>query len=296
MDYSGQVIALGSFDGVHLGHQQILSRAYQIASKLHGTTAVLTYDPLPAQLIHPDFTYVLTPLSEKVQLLIELGIQFIHIVRFNEQTRITEPVAFVKSQILPIRPSAVVAGHDHRFGNQGRGDIALLRKLLEPLYINVEVVPEFGLFGAPVRSTRIREHLLLGHVRRAADLLGRHYRLSGKVITGTGIGHHIGFPTINLMVEEKGKLVPADGVYAALVDIMTARYPAVLNIGHRPTFMGETRTIEAHLLDCHLPFRPPGATVHFVERLRSERKFPTPEALTHQIQTDIEKARRLLDL
>ncbi len=288
------MVALGSFDGVHLGHQQILSRAHQLATAIGGTSAVLTYDPLPAQFIHPDFTYVLTPLSEKVCLLIELGMELVHVVRFDEQARRTDPVEFIRDYILSMKPAAVVTGHDHRFGYEGRGDVGLLKKTLEPLQVKVEVVSEFELLGAPVRSTRVREHLLLGHVRRAAELLGRHYRLSGKVVSGTGTGLHIGFPTINLQVEEQEKLIPADGVYAVVVDVNGDRYPAVLNIGHRPTFRGETRSIETHLFKWDLRSQPTSATVGFVERLRPERKFPTAQALARQIRTDVEKARDAL--
>ncbi len=289
-----RVLALGSFDGVHLGHRQILARAHELATTLNATTAVLTCDPLPAQLVHPDFTYVLTPLPEKVGLLLELGVETVQVVRFNEATRRTEPEQFIAREILPTRPAAVVTGHDHRFGHKGRGDTSLLERVLKPLGIELEVVPEFTLFDAPVRSTRIRERLLLGHVRRASELLGRYYRLGGRVVTGTGTGRHIGFPTLNIQVPEKEKLVPADGVYAVLVDIHGTRRPAVLNIGHRPTFHGETRTIEAHLFDYDLPAPPSQATIQFVDRLRPERKFPDPQTLARQIQSDAEKARRLL--
>jgi riboflavin kinase/FMN adenylyltransferase len=188
----------------------------------------------------------------------------------------------------------VVVGHDHRFGQGRKGDVSLLGELLGPRRIGLEIVPEFLLLGAPVRSTRIREYLLLGHVRRAAELLGRHYGLTGRVITGTGTGRLLGFPTINLQVEEPEKLVPADGVYAALADILGKARPAVLNIGHRPTFQGEKRSIEAHLFDCEFRSPPRSATVRFVQRLRPERRFPNPQALSDQIAQDIAEARRML--
>lgn len=295
---TGQVLALGSFDGVHLGHRRILDRARTMASRVGSAVGVLTCYPLPAQFIHPDFTYVLTPLAEKTRLLVELGVEYIHTCRFDHDTRGTEPEEFVRRYVLPIEPSAVVAGHDHRFGRKGRGDVPLLRELLEPRGVAVDEVPEFELLGAPVRSTRIREHLLLGHVRRAGELLGRPYQLNGPVVGGTRTGRRIGFPTINLLVEEAEKLIPADGVYAVMVDAgyrdSARRLHGVLNIGHRPTFRGGSRTIETHLFDVHLDRTPEWAAVHLVERLRPERRFSTPENLASQIATDVARARTLL--
>ena len=289
------VLALGSFDGVHLGHRQILARAQTLAAEMDGVAGVLTYDPLPAQLIYPDFTYVLTPLTEKCRLLTELGIGQIRVIRFDRAVQQTEPEDFVRQHVVSEpAPAAVVIGHDHRFGCKGRGDAQLLARLLEPRHIRLEVVPEYTLLGGPVRSTRIREALLLGHVKLAADLLGRYYSLSGTIVPGTGTGRRLGFPTVNLRPIERESLVPADGVYVARADLLGRRFDAVLNIGHRPTFGGETRTIEAHLLDLQHDIQPPGATFHIIDRLRPERRFASAEALSTQIAADVAQAHALL--
>lgn len=290
----GPVLAIGGFDGVHLGHQQIIGKAKALAEKQKARAEVLTFDPLPAQLIHPDFTYVLTPLEEKAELLVELGIDVVRVVRFDAATRLESPVRFVSEHLLTLNPSAVVVGHDHRFGRGRDGDIGLLRRLLESRGVELEIVPEFLLLGVPVRSTRVREHLLMGHVRLAAELLGRDYAIAGRVISGTSTGRELGYPTINLQLEEPEKLVPADGVYAVRVDIEGSTRPAVLNIGHRPTFSGEKRSIEAHLFDCVLCQSPETAAVRFIQRLRPERKFPDPKSLSDQIGDDIVQARGLL--
>lgn len=288
------VVALGSFDGVHLGHQQIVRRAAETAGGLQGITAVLTYDPLPAQVIYPDFTYVLTTFSEKEALLAELGVEYICVLRFDAALRGTAASDFIQRHIVEsLHPAAVVVGHDHRFGSRGTGDAALLARTLEPLDIRVEVVPEILLRGVPVRSTTIREHLLLGHVRLAAELLGRHYALSGTVVPGTGTGRRLGFPTINLLPYERETLVPADGVYLCRVDAAGRTFDALLNIGHRPTFGGETRTIEAHLLDVQLAESPRSAVVRLVDRLRPERRFESPAALGAQIGDDVATARKM---
>jgi riboflavin kinase/FMN adenylyltransferase len=288
-------VALGSFDGVHLGHQQIIRRAAEIAAGLDGLTAVLTYDPLPAQVIYPDFTYVLTTLAEKKALLTELGVEYICLLRFDAELRGTAASDFIRRCVIEsLHPAAVVVGHDHRFGSRGTGDAGLLKRTLEPLGTKVEVVPEILLRGVPVRSTTIREHLLLGHVSLAAELLGRWYAMSGTIVPGTGTGRRLGFPTINLRPFERETLVPADGVYLCRVDAAGRTFDGLLNIGHRPTFGGETRTIEAHLLDVQLPESPPSAVFRLVDRLRPERRFESPAALASQIADDVATARKTL--
>ena len=286
------VVALGSFDGVHLGHQEIIRRAAGIAARHEGLTAVLTYDPLPAQVIYPDFTYVLTTFAEKKDLLAELGVDHVCVLRFDAGLRGTAPSDFIQRHIVEaLHPAAVVVGHDHRFGSRGTGDSGLLSRTLEPLGIEVEVVPEILLRGVPVRSTTIREHLLLGHVRLAAELLGRCYAVNGTIVPGTGTGRRLGFPTINMRPFERETLVPADGVYLCRVDTAGRTFDALLNIGHRPTFGGETRTIEAHLLDVQLAESPRSAVFRLIDRIRPERRFESPDALASQIAKDVEAAR-----
>jgi riboflavin kinase/FMN adenylyltransferase len=287
-------VALGSFDGVHLGHQQIIRRAAEIAAGLDGLTAVLTYDPLPAQVIYPDFTYVLTTLAEKKTLLTELGVEYICLLRFDAELRGTAASDFIRHYVIEsLHPAAVVVGHDHRFGSRGTGDAGLLRRTLEPLGTKVEVVPEILLRGVPVRSTTIREHLLLGHVHLAAELLGRCYAMSGTIVPGLGTGRRLGFPTINLRPFERETLVPADGVYLCRVDAAGRTFDGLLNIGHRPTFGGETRTIEAHLLDVELAESPRSAVFRLVDRLRPERRFESPAALASRIADDVATARKM---
>ncbi|MEO0074057.1 MAG: riboflavin biosynthesis protein RibF [candidate division WOR-3 bacterium] len=297
----GLVVAVGSFDGVHLGHQQIINRAHELARSAAGVTAVLTFSPLAAQLVDSDFTFVLTPLPERVRLLACYGVSIIHVLRFDEALRNSTAADFVRRHLVePLQPAAVVVGHDHRFGRNGEGNVATLHELLAPAGIWLEVVDEFQTLGAPVRSTRVREHLLLGHVQLAARLLGRPYAVAGPVVTGTGIGRRLGFPTLNIHVPEREKLVPADGVYAAMIELHTTGQvseplPAAVNIGHRPTFGGERRTIEAHIISGQIPLSPDFALLHFVDRIRPELAFESAEQLAAQIRTDIEAVRLRLE-
>jgi riboflavin kinase/FMN adenylyltransferase len=294
-DLRPAAVAVGGFDGVHLGHQQILARARDAAHRINGSFEVLTLNPLPAQVIHPDFTYVLTPLAEKARLLKTLGTDTVHVLEFSTEVRKLSPARFAQRHIAErLRPAVVVVGHDHRFGADGRGDAAQLGSLLGSYGIEVEVVPEFEFQGGPVRSTRIREHLLLGAVRTAAELLGRPYSIGGSVVPGTGTGRKLGFPTLNIRPAERETLVPADGVYVCTIETLGSTYGGVLNIGHRPTFGGETRTIEGHVLDATLSEPPGQATFRFIDRLRPERRFESAAALAAQIAIDVTSARERL--
>ncbi|MGQ9677839.1 MAG: bifunctional riboflavin kinase/FAD synthetase [bacterium] len=289
------ILTIGGFDGLHLGHQEIIRRVKQIAQKIHGVPGIITFHPLPAQLLHPDFPYLLTPIDEKIRLLTELGIQFTQVIEFNQQLSATEPEQFIENYILPLQPKIIVIGSDHHFGRNGRGDTNLLFTILKQHGIELDIVPEFYHLGAPVKSTRIREHLVLGHIRLATELLGRLYSFTGKVTTGSGIGRLIGFPTINIQPTFREKLLPAEGVYAVIVETQNGNFGGVLNIGFRPTFGGGDRTIETHILN--YPQDAPKVekiTIHLLERLRPETKFKNPEDLKNQIARDIALTSKLI--
>jgi riboflavin kinase/FMN adenylyltransferase len=284
------VLTIGGFDGIHLGHQEIIRQVQEIAREISGITGLVTFHPHPAQLLHPEFPYLLTPLPEKLLLLTELGIDYVHIIRFDQKLRSTEPEIFLRSQLIePLQPAAVVIGADHRFGKDARGDVQLLASILQPRGIRVKTVPEFIHLGAAVKSTRIREHLILGHIRLAAELLGRPYALFGSVVRGTGTGSRLGFPTLNIQPVCPEKLLPAEGVYAATAEIDAQRFAGVCNIGFRPTFSGEQKTIEIHLLNFSAQVEPGKMIViRFIERIRAERRFASPAALVEQIRQDIQ--------
>ncbi|MGQ9707616.1 MAG: bifunctional riboflavin kinase/FAD synthetase [bacterium] len=292
------ILTIGGFDGVHLGHQEIIRQVKDIAREINGTTGLVTFHPHPAQLLYPDFPYLLTPLQEKLLLFTELGIDYVHILRFDQELRSTEPEKFVRETLIEmLQPAAVVIGIDHRFGRDARGDVKLLKSLCQPRGIRVETVPEFIHLGTPVKSTRIREHLILGHIRLAAELLGRPYSLSGYVVRGRGAGKQLGFPTINIQPFSREKLLPAEGVYAATAEIDSQPYAGVANIGFRPTFSGDKRTVEIHLINFTAEVKPGEMIVlRFHERIRPERRFATADALAEQIRQDILTAVNLLKL
>ncbi|MEO0092966.1 MAG: bifunctional riboflavin kinase/FAD synthetase [candidate division WOR-3 bacterium] len=290
------VITIGSYDGIHLGHQAVIAKTIAVAKSQGCACGLVTFDPIPQQVIHPEFHYILTTLNEKKEILSQLGLDFLYLINFNKKIQSLAPTEFIKTQIIEtIHPTKIVVGYDHRFGSEGRGDVELLKILAKKFGFKLLVVSECLYRGEPIKSTRIRERLLLGDIKTANRLLGRNYSISGKVTKGLGIGKLIGFPTVNLMVSETKKLIPMDGVYAVYVVYQGKRYPGAMNIGCRPTFSGDVRTIEATLLN------PPKSNLYgaklkieLVDRIRSEQKFENITALASQIAKDIKQAEKIL--
>jgi riboflavin kinase/FMN adenylyltransferase len=238
---------------------------------------------------------------------------FVYLLRFDQELRRTGAEIFLERMVIePLRPSLMVEGFDHRFGTGRSGDAALLAALKGEYHFDLTVLPEFRFHGAAVNSTRIRERLLMGAVRQAGALLGNPYRITGKVVPGRGVGRNLGYPTLNLELPDKEKLVPAPGVYAVKVRLDVPELPGVMNIGFRPTFSesspsgrkdtnlvpglqgGGNQTLEVHVLDFQGQVSERMVTVEFVERLRPETKFGSVEELKRQIAADIGLARLIL--
>lgn len=290
------VITIGSFDGIHQGHQAVIKKTIELARSKNLPAGIVTFEPSPQQVIYPDFHYILTPVSEKKEILSKLGADFLFLIEFNKSVQSLTPAAFIQSQILSsLHPSTIIVGYDHQFGKDAQGDVKLLKNLAQEFNFKLIVEPEFKLDGEPVKSTRIRERLLLGDVKIANHLLGKNYSIQGSVTKGLGIGKRIGFPTVNLKVNEIEKLIPADGVYAVFVWYRDKRYLGAMNIGIRPTFQGETRTIEASLINIKSNLYGAKLKIELVERIRPERKFSNPINLAQQIKKDIEHAKVILE-
>ena len=260
----------------------------------------VTFDPSPQVVIHREFPYILTTLDEKLERLAEFGLGFVYLLRFDETLRATPAEVFLEQMILkPLRPSLLVEGYDHRFGSDRQGDARLLETLRAKYRFDVKVLPEFQYHGAAVNSTRIRERLVLGAVRQACVLLGGPYRIQGRVVPGQGIGRGLGFPTVNLELRAKEKLIPAPGVYAMKVRMDERVLPGVMNIGFRPTISSEgqgsgAQSLEVHILDFNEQVYDRLLVVEFIERLRPETKFASVEELKRQIGADISLARLIL--
>ena len=294
------IVSVGVFDGLHLGHRALLDRALEWGRAERARNVVVSFDPHPDLVLDPaGFHYVapLTPFREKRARLEALGVDELCIIPFTRELAALEPEAFVAEHLVgPHRPRGLVVGEGFALGRGRAGTVERLREIGRGHGFEVEAVPLLEIGGARVSSTRIRELLGRGAVAEAARLLGRLYSLSGKVVSGHGVGKTLGFPTANLMLHEE-KLVPADGVYVARARLGDEKEwrPAATSIGVRPTFDGRVRQIEAFVLDWKGDLLGVGLEVRFVDWLRPERKFESAAALVEAMQDDVAEARRRLE-
>lgn len=284
-------VTIGVYDGVHLGHQHVLTTLR--ASGL--PVVVVTFRNHPVAVIAPENApKLLTTLDQRLERLAELGVFATAIVDFDEEFRQLSAEDFIeKLLVATLGAKRVAVGRDFRFGHRQSGDVALLRSLGDRLGYEVDDVDILEA-GVPVRSTVIRALLKEGHAVAARRLLGRPYRLLGTVVPGDQRGRTIGFPTANLAISDR-TVVPGSGVYAVRILIDGATYCGVVNIGRRPTFGGTEYVVEAHVLDYSGDLYGQVIGIDFVERLRSELKFSGVEELVAAINKDIVKAREVLE-
>src|SRR5712692_7927984 len=288
------VVALGVFDGLHLGHREILAAAVRRAREGGLVAVACTFEPHPMEVLHPGRAPApIATLAERLDLISATGVDTTVVLMFTRDLAAVEPEAFVKDVVLDrLRACEIVVGFNHTFGRGARGNARLLEALATRLGFRVEVVPPRIVDGIPVSSSEIREALRLGDVERAARYLGRPYAIGGTVEAGAGRGRTLGFPTANVRPDRP--LLIATGVYGGGVEVAGGRHRAVVNVGVRPTF-GENRlVVEAHLLDFAGTLYDRPVRLAFLARLREERKFPDVEALRRQISQDVEAARKRL--
>lgn len=286
------VVAIGNFDGVHLGHQRIIEIITSRARELGGTSVVMTFDPHPLTILRPvGRPPLIMPLSEKIRVLSTLGLQVLLIVPFTREFAGVTAEQFVEELLgRSLKAREVYIGTNFHFGRGGVGDFGLLRSEGSRLGIRVERVPVVLHDSQPISSTRIRGNIERGAVDRAAAMLGREYAIRGLVVHGRGRGAGLGFSTANLSTDNE--LIPAEGVYVTRAEVSGTTYPSVSNVGDRPTFGEAERVVEAHLLDYKGP-ELYGRTMRlaFCCRLREERRFDSPGALTAQIKKDVSATR-----
>lgn len=287
-------VALGVFDGVHLGHRAILGLAVSRAAAANMRSIACTFDPHPMEVLQPGRAPLpITTLDERLALIEGCGLDVSVVLPFTHALAGMEPEAFV-NDVLVTRLGArdVVVGFNHRFGRGARGDAALLRSLGERLGFRTHVAEPLMVDGVAVSSTEIRAALQRGDLAVAARLLGRAYTLSGTIGHGAGRGRTLGFPTANL-VPARPALVAA-GVYACTAEVAGRKERAVVNVGVRPTFGETTLAVEAYLLDFAGDLYGQTMTLTFVSRIREERRFPSVDVLKAQIEADAAEARRRL--
>ncbi|MEO5644036.1 MAG: bifunctional riboflavin kinase/FAD synthetase [Bacteroidia bacterium] len=293
---ANSVVTTGTFDGVHLGHQQIIKRLKETAEKNDGETVLLTFFPHPRMVLFPDYKPLLlnTP-EEKTILLEKAGIDHLIVHPFNREFSMLSSKEFIEEILVSaLHTKKLVIGYDHHFGKNREGSFGHLKEF-GPIYgFDVEEIPAQEVKNTEVSSTKIRQALMSGDVETANSFLGYGYMLSGTVVKGRMIGRSIDFPTANLQVHDPYKLVPADGVYAVKVKRGTEELNGMLNIGMRPTVDGKARTIEVNILDFNADLYGETLTLEFVKRLRDEIKFDGIESLKQQLKKDREQTRKIL--
>jgi riboflavin kinase / FMN adenylyltransferase len=293
----GTVLTVGTFDGVHRGHQRVLECIATRGREKELSSVVVTFDPHPLEIVRKEAAPPLLTLpSEKIEVIAESGINYLAIVPFTKKLQRYDAAAFV-DQILRQRFHVrhLVIGHDHGFGRGRAGDVEVLRRLGETRGFTVEVIPAVDdAVGVPISSTVIRQAIAAGELERAARLLGRPYAISGRVQGGDRRGRLLGFPTINLGAPSPRKLLPPEGVYAVRAQTHLGPLGGMMNLGTRPTFGDETVAIEVHLFDADGDFYDRAVRIDVLGRLRDTKKFDGAEALVAQLREDEKQARRAL--
>ena len=288
---------IGFFDGVHRGHVHLLEQLKKAARERGLKSMAVTFPEHPRQILQTDYRpRLLSTPQDKVKLLEQTGIDYCFPLHFTSALAALDAESFMTEYLQKkLGVQLLLVGHDHHFGHDTSLTIEDYRKIGER--IGMEVIPAdaFLYEGTPISSSRIRRELVSGNVRTANDMLGYRYTISGTVVHGLQNGRKMGFPTANLGPYCEFMQIPADGVYSAIATVDGGTWPAMLNIGFRPTFQGTARTIEAHLLDFDQDIYFHELTLEFVDFLRPERKFSSPQELAAQLDADREQVKRNLD-
>ena len=288
-------IALGVFDGIHLGHRDLILSSVAKAKENNGISIVITFDPHPDRIIFPENHILhITTLDEKIEIIKTLEVDIFLVLRFGQWIRNMQPKVFI-FRILNEKLGAneIFVGFNYRFGFKGKGDTEFLKKYENLYQYKTNVMKPEVLDGKIISSTLIKKYIENGNIKEAVKLLGHQYSISGKVITGKNIGTNVmKIPTANLRVHEE-KIIPGNGVYFTKVIIENKRYYGLMNIGIRPTFKGKDMSIEVHVMDFDKNIYEQDITCHVLDKIRDEKYFDSVEGLRKQIIQDISIARKL---
>ena len=288
------VVTVGTFDGVHIGHQKIIKKIN--ANKKDKNSVLLTFYPHPRMVIQDDSDVkLLNTLEEKMMLLEKSGLDCLVIEPFTKKFSRQSALDFVRNVLVStLNIKKLVIGYDHRFGKNREGDFEQLTEYGELFDFKVKEITAQDIETVAVSSTKIRKALQEGDIKTANKYLGYNYLLTGKVVRGKGLGRKWNYPTINIQIANPYKLLPKNGVYIVSAQLKTKQFFGIMNIGTRPTVNGKNRTIEVHLLDFKADVYGDSIQVCLIERLRDEQKFPSIDALIEQIKLDEKKAREII--
>jgi len=290
------VLAIGVFDGMHLGHQKLIRRSIALARKNRGKAVVLTFHPHPVQVLRPE-TYLpyIVSVPYRLKLIAETGVDICVLEKFTKKFSQLTPQKFVENYLLGfIRPKVIIVGEDFRFGSDREGDLSTFRRLGRRWGFKVNAVTSLKGSQKKIGSTLIRKEIAAGHLTKAEKMLGRPVSIMAKVVRGKSRGRILGFPTANLKLD--AEVLPPLGVYAVKVLIEGKRCKGMANIGHRPSFepTNSPITVEVHLFDFDRNIYGSEIVVEFIKKIRQERKFNSPESLIDQLRKDQKKALLLL--
>ncbi len=284
------VITIGSFDGVHIGHQQIIGQINDLAQEIGGESVLITFYPHPRLVLGSDVQdlKLLNTLEEKAALLEKYGIKHLVVVPFSLAFANQEPATYIEDFLVAkFQPSIIAIGYDHKFGKNRAGNIDYLRQYQEQHQFRIVEITKQEVANIAVSSTKVRQALTAGKVAVAKQLLGHTYSLTGKVVKGLQIGHTIGYPTANIEVDDPHKLIPPKGIYAVEVSHKGTAYQGMLYIGNRPTIDHDLKeTIEVNIFDFDQTIYGDELTIDFVQHLRGDQKLDGLEALQAQLTKD----------
>lgn len=288
-------VALGYFDGLHLGHQAVIKEVVEYAKAHQIRSAVMTFSPSPNIFLKKlESDCLLTPYQEKVRLLNELGVDELIILPFNEELASMRAIDFIERYLIQYGVVHVSTGFDFRFGRMGEGEVELLRHYSDQFSLNV--IPKYELEQEKIGATEIKRYLADGNIKKVTQMLGRPYRMHGMVVSGQQRGRQIGFPTANLQLSEN-YVIPKKGVYAVEVEIKGKRYAGMCNIGHNPTFnFNDQVSIETYILDFSDDIYGKEMTLDFYEYLREEKRFGSIAELMKQLEEDYQYVRSYFKL
>lgn len=294
--FKNPVVTVGTFDGVHIGHQKVINQLVRGSHSVNGESIVITFDPHPRTVVQPGFNLkLIISLDEKIRLLEKLRVDHFVIIPFTKEFARTSSRDFLMDYVIrPFKPAKIILGYDHHFGKDRQGDVNFLKDMAAQHNFDVEQIGMQDVNNVAVSSSRIRGALRRGNMKEARDMLGYYYTLSGTVVKGNQIGRKLGFPTANIQLDEPQKIIPEYGVYATLIEWNNRIYKGMSNIGIRPTLDEHQLTVEVNIFDFNQDIYGEHISLHFLEHTREEKKFRDLNLLRRRLIIDQIKVKKIL--